>query len=251
MPLTLGRVFRVPIIFGLVALTFATSSALSAPAADAASHRPPRRAEGIDVSHWQGAIDWTKVAASGKKFAFVKATQGTTFLDPRYATNRSGARAARVIVGAYHYANPGATAGDAVAEADWFINNTVWASNDLRPALDLEATGGLGVAALQQWVRDWLDEVYQRTGRHSIIYTSRAFWRDSVGNTDEFALAGNVLWLSKRNVTSPDTYVPANNWGGAGWSFWQYSGCGTVSGISGCVDLDRAKSTDLTPFLFG
>jgi GH25 family lysozyme M1 (1,4-beta-N-acetylmuramidase) len=244
------RIRALPLL-ALVVLTVISGSAFNLPATDGASRRHPKKAEGIDVSHWQGTINWTKVAAAGKKFAFVKATQNTTFLDPLYATNRTGARSAGVFVGAYHYAKPSSTAGDAVAEARWFVSNTVWAANDLRPALDLETAGGLGVSALRQWVRAWLGEVYRLTGRPAIIYTSRAFWRDQLGDTDEFALAGNALWLSKRSVNSPDAYVPANNWGGDGWSFWQYSGCGSVSGISGCVDLDRANGLDLTPFLFG
>ena len=116
--------------------------------------------------------------------------------------------------------------------------------------LDIEVNGGLGVSALQQWVRDWLDEVYAQTGRRATIYTSPSFWRTSMGDTQSIALAGyTTLWIANWNVNSPS--VPAGNWAGYGWSFWQYSSTGSVSGISGNVDLDRAKSTDLTPFLFG
>ena len=71
-----------------------------------------------------------------------------------------------------------------------------------------------------------------------------------MGNTQSIALAGyTTLWIAHWNVSSPT--VPAGNWAGYGWSFWQYSSTGSVSGISGNVDLDRAKSTDLTPFLYG
>ena len=231
------------ILLAIAALTMA-----AAPATEARGKKQTRT-EGIDVSHWQGTINWTQVAAGRKKFAFIKVTENTTFLDNKYATNHAGARAAGLVVGGYHYAQPSTTPGDAVAEADWFVANLAWTAGDMRPALDLETANGLGVPALQQWVRDWLGEVHRLTGKHATIYVSRAFWRDNVGDTTDAALGGSALWLSKWNVTRPRLIVPAGNWGGHGWSFWQYSGCGSVTGISGCVDLDRLNGTDLTPFL--
>jgi GH25 family lysozyme M1 (1,4-beta-N-acetylmuramidase) len=243
-----SRRFSLP--FALVGLTVLTSA--GALPVDAASHKPPpkqRNTEGIDVSHWQGAINWSQVYAAGKRFAFVKVTESTTFLDNKYATNHAAARAAGIVVGGYHYAQPSATPGDAVAEADWFVTNLALLPGDMRPALDLETRNGLDVPTMQQWVRDFLGEVYRLTGKHATIYVSRAFWRDSVGDIPEAALDGSALWLSKWNVTDPSPYVPASNWGGNGWSFWQYSGTGTVRGISGNVDLDRLNGTDLTPFL--
>ncbi len=97
--------------------------------------------EGIDVSHWQETIDWVKVAAAGKKFAFLKATESTDFLDNKYATNRSKAKANGIKVGAYHFARPGTNTNDAVNEANWFIKNAAPISGELLPVLDLEVTG--------------------------------------------------------------------------------------------------------------
>ncbi len=241
----------------LILLTLATITMAAAPAADARARKPkppppppPDYASGVDASHWQGTINWTQVAGAGKTFVFLKATEGATYADPTYVGNRSGARAAGIKVGAYHFARPDATPGDAVAEAQWFLSKVSFASDDLRPVLDIEVNGGLSVSALQQWVRDWLDEVYRQTGRRATIYTSPSFWSSSMGNSQAIALAGyTTLWIANWGVSSPT--VPANNWAGFGWSFWQYSSTGSVSGISGNVDLDRAKSTDLTPFLFG
>jgi GH25 family lysozyme M1 (1,4-beta-N-acetylmuramidase) len=240
----------------LILLTVATISMAAAPAA-AARHKPkppptppPASTPGIDVSHWQGTINWAQVAGAGKQFVFLKATEGSAYADPTYSGNRSGARAAGIKVGAYHFARPDSTPGDAVAEAQWFLSKAVFASDDLRPVLDIEVNGGLSVSALQQWVRDWLDEVYRLTGRRATVYTSPSFWSGSMGNTQSIALAGyTTLWIAHWNVSSPT--VPAGNWAGFGWSFWQYSSTGSVSGISGNVDLDRANGTDLTPFLFG
>jgi len=78
--------------------------------------------EGVDVSHWQNTIDWTKVAAAGKRFAIIKASESTTYVDPLYATNRARAQAAGLWTGAYHFAQPNAAVGDALAEADHFAD---------------------------------------------------------------------------------------------------------------------------------
>ena len=244
---TFGRARRLLFPLALVGLAVLTGAGSGIPPADAA--RKPNMTEGIDVSHWQGRIDWADVARSGKKFAFIKVTEGTTFLDKKYATYHANARAAGVVVGGYHYAQPNANPGDAIAEAEWFVSNLALTYGDMRPALDLETANGLDVPTLQQWVRDWLARVHELTGQHATIYVSRAFWRDRVGNTTEAALGGSALWLSKWNVKSPETWLPADDWAGYGWSFWQYSGCGSVRGIDGCVDLDRFNGTDLTPFL--
>jgi GH25 family lysozyme M1 (1,4-beta-N-acetylmuramidase) len=205
--------------------------------------------EGIDVSHWQGTIDWTKVSAAGKRFVIMKATDGTTFIDPQYATNHARARAAGLRTTAYHFARPSTTAGDAVAEADHLVAVAGLGDGDMIPALDLETTGGLGTAALQSWVASWLHEVTARIGVRPMIYTSPNFWKTYMGDTRSFADAGyTTLWIAHWNVASPT--VPAQNWGGHGWTFWQYSDCGTVPGISGCVDLDRYNGTDLTRVLY-
>ena len=121
--------------------------------------------EGIDVSHWQSAIDWSKVAAAGKKFVFMKATESTNFLDPNYASYRAGAKAAGLKVGAYHFAQPTTTAGEAVAEADWFINQAAPRTGELRPVLDLERQNGLSTVAMQDWVKSFLGRVYRADRR--------------------------------------------------------------------------------------
>lgn len=200
--------------------------------------------EGIDVSHWQNTITWSKVAAAGKKFAIIKASESTNYVDPTYVANRSGAQAAGLWTGAYHFARPDATANDALAEATHFVSTVRLGTKDLIPALDLEVAGGLSVPALQTWVTTWLGEVTRRIGIRPMIYTSPAFWSKYMGDTSALADAGyKTLWVAHWGVSSPT--VPARNWGGKGWTFWQYSNCGTVSGISGCVDLDRYRGTDL------
>jgi GH25 family lysozyme M1 (1,4-beta-N-acetylmuramidase) len=205
--------------------------------------------EGIDVSHYQGAIDWPSVAAAGKRFAIVQATDGETCLDPMYATNHANARAAGTRVTAYHFAEPSSMPGEAIVQADWFVNSAALLPGDLVPALDLEQTGGLSVSALQAWVGAWLGEVTAKLGVRPMIYASPAFWASSMGDTTMFADQGySVLWIAHWGTSSPT--VPAGNWGGHGWTFWQYTSTGSTAGISGNVDLDRFNGSDLTPVSF-
>jgi GH25 family lysozyme M1 (1,4-beta-N-acetylmuramidase) len=188
------------------------------------------------VSHWQGAINWTKVVAAGKQFAIIKATDGRTMNDEMYATNRAGAKAAGLRTTAYHYARPDLSAGDALAEADHFVTVAKLGSGDLIPALDLEEHGGLTVAQLQAWVTTWLDRVAARTGVRPMIYTGPAFWSKYMGGTSTIAAANPTVWVAHWGVSTPS--VPASNWAGKGWTFWQTTSSGVVPGISGRVDLD-------------
>ena len=241
----------------LTAVLGAVAIAASMPAAAAARTTPaaaPGRTapdaaastlEGIDVSHWQGAIDWAKVAGAGKRFAIIKATDSDDFFDDRYVYNHTNAKAKGLWTGAYHFARPDSTAGDAVGEADWFASHIGLSAGDLIPALDLEQSGGLGVTALQNWVKAFLDRVTSRTGVKPMIYTSPAFWKKYMGDSRALADAGyKTLWIAHWGVSAPA--VPAENWGGHGWTFWQYTSDGTVPGISGRVDLDRYNGTDFT-----
>jgi len=211
---------------------------------------PPAWLEGVDVSTHQGAIDWSQVAGAGKRFAAMKATEGQTYLDPTYAANHAGARAAGLPTSAYHFAYPLRLPNDPVIQADWFVQNAAILPGDLVPALDLERTGGLSVAELQDWVGAWLAEVTAKLGVRPMIYTSPSFWKTSMGDTTIFADQGyTVLWVAHWFMSSPT--APAASWGGRGWTFWQYSDCGSVPGIAGCVDLDRYNGTDLGPLTYG
>jgi lysozyme len=226
---------------GVLALTLAT--------AGVAGNR------GLDVSHWNRVRSWPRVAAAGYGFAFVKATDGARRTDPAYARYRAGASAAGLRVGAYHFARPGgrsraARLADARAEAAHYAAIARPRPGELLPVLDLEETGGLGPAALISWTSAWLREVERRLYVTPVIYTSAHFWRVAMDNTTVFGEISHGLWLA-RWTRAPVPVVPGFNWAGFGWTFWQWTSCGHVAGIGGCVDLDRFNGTDLSSVLVG
>lgn len=206
--------------------------------------------DGIDVSYHQGPIDWDQVLSAGKRFAFIRATAGTLTADTAYWTNRSGATAAGLAVGSYHFANPDSAVNDAANEATWFLWNSTIPSGDLVPVLDLETANGLSPASLTAWAQTWLSQVSAATGVRPIIYTNPTFWSTSMADTDWFARNGySVLWIAQWTTASQPA-VPAAGWAGNGWSFWQHSSSGLVPGISGAVDLDRFHGSSLPSSLF-
>jgi GH25 family lysozyme M1 (1,4-beta-N-acetylmuramidase) len=211
------------------------------------------KAMGIDVSRFQGAINWPSVAGSGIRFAFVQASRGSGAdctvkplqcgADPYFATNRLAAEAAGVRVGAYHRAfASGATAADAradsLAEANIFIAAVgSLQSGELIPVLDAETPfTGMTSSSLRTWIRVFVKRVTKKLGRKPMIYTNTSSW-SATGNTAEFARARYPLWVAEWGVSHPS--VPASNWAGRGYSVWQYTSSGSVPGISGRVDMDR------------
>ena len=167
-------------------------------------------ADGVDVSHWQGTISWSKVKAAGIQFAFMKATESTTYTDSQLATNWAGVQAVGMYRGAYHFARPGV--GTASAQAQYFVSKvgSFQGAGTLPPVLDLEASGGLGVTALRSWTASWLQTVEQLTGRTPIIYVSPAFWEHYLGNSTAFTRY--PLWIAHYGVSTPR--VPG------GWPTW-------------------------------
>lgn len=206
--------------------------------------------EGIDISHWQGSVDFAKVRAAGKRFVIAKTTEGIGFTDENWTKYRTNAQAAGLAVTGYHFARPDGNPTKPREEARWFVSQLNLQPGMIIPALDLERGGSLGRTALTAWVQAWLDEVYLLTGTRAMIYVSPSFWRSYLGDTRTFADQGyNVLWVAHWGVSSPS--VPGSNWGGKGWTFWQYTSDGSVPGISGRVDLNRYNGTDLTKVIHG
>jgi len=195
--------------------------------------QPTGRAMGVDVSHWQGSIDWNQVRRRGYVFAFVKATEDTSYVDSQFDTNMRNGHAAGLYMGAYHFARPNAPIqDDAIAEADFFVNqiSPYLTSGYLVPALDLEVGSDLGWGALTDWANTFLNRVYQRTGVKPIIYTSAYYARNLEPSITQWD-----LWIAHWTY-DPNANPSTGVW--STWAFWQYSDQGSVPGISGNVDLD-------------
>ncbi len=206
------------------------------------------RVPGIDVSKWQGDVDWAGVASTPVRFVIMRATIGNTAstprsVDPRYFEYLAEATANGLVVGAYHRANVGRAHADATREANHFVRSAQIAGGDVLPVLDIEETHGLPIAAMQDWVREWVQRVFARTGVKPLIYTSPHFWLANMGDTRWFADHGYPLWIAHWGVSAPS--VPADNWGGNGWRFWQWTSTGHVAGIVGNVDRDRFDGSSL------
>ncbi len=210
---------------------------------------------GVDVSRFQETIDWTSVGGYGVRFAFVQASRGTGFdcdvvpdncgADLYYASNYAAARAAGIRVGAYHrvFIDPepiDALKVDARAEADLFTSIVgTLRRGDLLPALDVESPfDGASPVQVRVWIKTWVKRVRKTLGVRPIIYTNTTSWA-ATDDTTKFARKGHPLWVANWGVSKPS--VPAGNWGGRGWSIWQYTSSGTVPGIAGRVDMNRLR----------
>ena len=196
---------------------------------------------GIDVSKYQGRIDWTAVATTPVRFVILRATLGNDYRDGQYGRNAAGAREQGLTVGAYHFAKPSLARWDPQAEADHFLDVVGLRAGDVVPVLDIEETGGLSPRQLRTWASSWLARVHARTGVRAMIYSGNFFWHGFMRNTPWFARQDHPLWVAHWYVGAPD--VPGGRWAGRGYTVWQYSASGRISGIDGPVDRDWMRGT--------
>jgi GH25 family lysozyme M1 (1,4-beta-N-acetylmuramidase) len=218
---------------GALTAAAAAVTVLAAPAAPAQAATTP----GIDVSRYQGGIDWTGVRNAGIQFAYIKATEGVSYRDPNFGANYTGAYRAGVVRGAYHFALPDRSGG--AVQANYLASNGgAWSadSRTLPAALDIEANPygascyGLSQAAMRTWIGDFLATYRVRTGRYAVVYTTTSWWTSCTGNWSG-PWANHPLWVA-RWASSPGT-LPA---GAPYHTFWQYTASGSVPGIGGAVD---------------
>jgi lysozyme len=187
---------------------------------------------GIDVSKYQGDIDWHRVRASGVSFAFIKATEGGDHTDDRFQQNWAAARAAGVPRGAYHYyyfCRP------ALEQAAWFMNHVPRDGAALPPVLDLEWTHKSRTCrhrpdpqTVRAEAKTFLQALHSHYRKRPVIYTTVDFYRDN----ELWRLDGYPFWL--RSVAGHPSEVYPNQ----RWTLWQYSGTGVVDGIDGPTDLN-------------
>lgn len=231
-----------------------------------ATHSAFARALGIDVSHFQGTINWTSVRGDGYVFAWSKATEGAPgqyVSQPEFASNEVNGKAAGLVMGAYHYAHPEQNSPSAEANYFWSVAGAYILADGktLMPMLDIEGSalpnGHVGAASLSDWVNTWCADVVQLAANNGVsvtpcIYVSAGTGACDLDNSVGQWFADIANYGSCNGCNDPQTGTPwscctgCEHWGAGGWDFWQYESVGTVSGISGNVDHDVLNGTSLT-----
>ncbi|HEV7230786.1 MAG TPA: GH25 family lysozyme [Bacteroidia bacterium] len=192
---------------------------------------------GLDVSHYQGTVNWTQVKGAGKTFAWAKSTEGINITDANFAGNATNGVAAGMYVCAYHFAHP--LTNSAASEASFFLSvaGSYIKSCNLMPALDLEDPSGgpslttMSSANLTAWVQAWMTAVKNQTGITPVLYVN-----GSIATYLGSGAHAYNLWIADPDGSS--TAPPANIGSWSTWTFKQYSFTGTCTGVSGQIDLD-------------
>lgn len=204
-----------------------TTSPAAPPAATASASEASTPIRGIDASHHQGPIDWAQVADHGIAFAYLKASEGTGFVDPRFADNRAAAERHGIAVSGYHYFQ---LCSDGAAQAAHFVDVLGdGGAETLAPALDLELAGSCTTPpardVLLAEVREFLALVDEHYATSTVVYLYPDF-EERFGFASE--LADHPQWVRRLGDRAPRRP----------WQVWQYDDRGSVPGITGGVDLN-------------
>lgn len=186
---------------------------------------------GMDVSGWQGNVNWSGAWANGARFAYVKATEGTGYTNPYFAQQYNGSYNVGMIRGAYHFALPDRSSG--TTQADYFVNHGGGWSADgktLPGALDMEYNPygatcyGLSKAGMASWISAFSSRYRTRTGRYPVIYTSTSWWTQCVGTSGNYS-ATSPLWVARYSST-----VGTLPYAWTYYTFWQFADSGVFPG---------------------
>lgn len=184
---------------------------------------------GIDISRYQGTIDWQKVkddmiGGSTIQFVFIKATEGVTIFDPHFNDNFYKVREHGLLRGAYHFFTPSESGKKQAAH---FLRQVHLEEGDLPPVLDVEEIGHLSMEDLRREVMDWLKIVENHYGVKPIIYSGYSFKKKYLSTPD---FHDYPFWIAHY-------YREKLTYSGS-WMFWQHTDLGGVKGINGDVDLN-------------
>ncbi len=187
---------------------------------------------GTDVSKYQGDVDWETAKANGVSFAFIKATEGGDRIDEKFARNFNGTKAARIPRAAYHFyyfCTP------AAQQAAWFIRNVPADASALPPLIDLEwnpdsptCTKRPSPETVRSEVMIFSNALERHYGKRPLFYVTPDFYRDNLDGH----FPSHQFFL--RAVADH----PSGVYPGRAWSFWQYSGTGSIPGIKGGADMN-------------
>ena len=186
---------------------------------------------GVDVSKYQGTIDFKKVEATGVRYVFVRATEGITYQDKDFKADFTAAQAAGLVTGAYHFYESN---DDPIDQLNNFIAMVTLKKGDLPPIVDIEKLHHNDQTDLHKNIQIFLDGLEQHYGVKPIIYSGLNFANKFMTGFGEYP-----LWLAEYQVDQPS--VPE---GWSDWTFWQWSQVSKVDGINGAVDGDRYNGNE-------
>ena len=194
---------------------------------------PPRneqaKYDGIDISSYQGYIDWAKVSSDKDiRFVYIKATEGATYRSPHYAHNITQARRYGLLVGSYHYLTSTSTIDEQFRNFSTYALRTV---QDLMPMLDVEVRGDWSRSQLIDSVDKFCELVEDYYGVQPMIYSTMGFYNKNL--TPHFNK--HKLYIGRYSNSEPEI-----NWEGE-YTIWQYSESGIIPGIDAYVELCRYR----------
>jgi lysozyme len=185
--------------------------------------------QGVDVSHHQGEIDWTQLQGPAVQFAYIKASEGVAWRDPRFASNWKSALAVGVTPGAYHFFT--LCKSGAEQARNFLAALADVTGSGLPPAVDLEFGGNCEHRpAQQEFTRElysFLEQVKRETGCTPVLYVTQDFYEPYVAGRIE----GYPLWV--RNIFGTPRLDE-----GANWLLWQYANRGRMPGVGTFIDLN-------------
>ena len=188
--------------------------------------------QGIDVSSWQGSIDFAQVRNAGIDIVYMKSSEGRSYIDPYFERNYQNAKANGLKVGFYHYVTA-RTVEQAREQANFFASVISGKEPDCRLAMDFESFGNLSVNQINEISKVFLETLQNATNKEVLIY-SNSYSARTIFSRD---LAIYPLWVANYGVSEPGGN---DKW--ATWVGWQYTSTGRVAGISG--NVDRNQFTD-------
>ena len=180
--------------------------------------------KGIDISNWQGNVDFNKVKNAGYEIVYIKATEGQHTLDKNFNTNYANAKASGINIGFYHFLHGNE---NGKTQAEWMYSNIKDKEFQCKIAIDVEVTDGVNADTLSQIVCDFAETIKELTGKDIVVYTYTSF----LGTNLNSSINKYPLWIAEYGVSSPRVSI---NYIG-----WQYADNGQVDGCpNGNTDLD-------------
>jgi len=186
--------------------------------------------EGIDVSEWQGTIDFKAVSDSGIDIVYIRASEGSDYIDPYFRENYENAKANGFKTGFYHYLTA-RTEEEARAEAEFFVGNIKGTEPECKLAMDFEAFGDLNLEEINEISKVFLERVQELSGKECVIYSDAYNAREVF---DKELAQKYAIWVADYFVEEPEDNGKWSSWVG-----FQFTDRGRINGIDGNVDRDK------------